>query len=78
VFGPNFNLKPETGDSVTFGLEYSSEALPGLHTSLTWHDLKISNYIGVQTYETLLAIKSKRRARELVEAARAQGFVSDP
>jgi iron complex outermembrane receptor protein len=45
-FGPNFNLKPETGDSSTLGLQYSSEAANGLHASLTWYDLNISNYIG--------------------------------
>jgi outer membrane receptor protein involved in Fe transport len=55
VFGPNFNLKPETGDSFTLGLEYSSQALPGLHTSLTWYDLKISNYISGELDSTLLA-----------------------
>jgi iron complex outermembrane recepter protein len=55
VFGPNFNLKPQTGDSFTLGLEYSSQALPGLHTSLTWYDLKISNYISNEAQTTLLA-----------------------
>jgi iron complex outermembrane receptor protein len=55
VSGPNFNLKPETGDSFTLGLEYSSQALPGLHTSLTWYDVKISNYISVESEADLLA-----------------------
>ena len=55
TFGPNFNLKPQTGNSFTLGLEYSSQALPGLHTSLTWYDLKISNYISTQAETTLLA-----------------------
>lgn len=58
VFGPNFNLKPETGDSLTLGLEYSSQALPGLHTSLTWYDLKITNYINTESFQTLLAYPS--------------------
>jgi iron complex outermembrane receptor protein len=55
VSGPNFHLKPETGDSFTLGLEYSSQALPGLHTSLTWYDVKITNYIGPESYQALLA-----------------------
>jgi iron complex outermembrane receptor protein len=55
VGGPNFNLKPETGDSLTLGLQYSSQALAGLHTSLTWYDLKISNYIGRESPQSLLA-----------------------
>jgi iron complex outermembrane receptor protein len=54
VSGPNFNLKPQTGDSFTLGLQYSSQALPGLHTSLTWYDLRISNYIGTEAISTLL------------------------
>jgi hypothetical protein len=45
VFGPNFNLKPETGASSSLRVAYSSDA-PGLRASLTWYDLKISNYIG--------------------------------
>jgi outer membrane receptor protein involved in Fe transport len=55
VSGPNFNLKPETGDSFTLGLAYSSQALPGLHTSLTWYELKISNYIAAEQFQALLA-----------------------
>ena len=55
TFGPNFNLKAETGDSFTLGLQYSSKALPGLHTSLTWYDLRISNYIGTESTQTILS-----------------------
>ncbi len=55
VFGPNFNLKPETGDSFTLGLEYSSDAVPGLHSSLTWYNIRISNYISQETTQALLA-----------------------
>jgi iron complex outermembrane receptor protein len=55
VSGPNFNLKPETGDSFTLGLQYLSQALPGLHTSLTWYNIKISNYIGTESEQALLA-----------------------
>jgi iron complex outermembrane receptor protein len=54
VFGPNLKLKPETGDSFTLGLEYSSQALSGLHTSLTWYDLNITNYIGFEQVTDLL------------------------
>jgi len=54
VSGPNFNLKPETGDSFTLGLHYSSQALPGLRTSLTWYALRISNYIGTESTQALL------------------------
>jgi iron complex outermembrane receptor protein len=58
VSGPNFNLKPQTGDSFTLGLQYSSQALPGLHTSLTWYDLRIANYIGTEAISTLLTYPS--------------------
>jgi iron complex outermembrane receptor protein len=58
VSGPNFNLKPETGDSFTLGLQYASQALPGLHTSLTWYDLRISNYIGTEAVSTFLMYPS--------------------
>jgi iron complex outermembrane receptor protein len=54
VFGPNYNLKPETGDSFTLGLEYSSQALPGLHGSLTWYDVNITNYISTEAPATLV------------------------
>jgi iron complex outermembrane receptor protein len=55
VSGPNLNLKPETGDALTLGLQYSSQALPGFHASLTWYDLKISNYIGLESFQSLIA-----------------------
>jgi iron complex outermembrane receptor protein len=54
VFGPNFNLKPESGSSSTLGLQYSSEALPGLHASVTWYDLAITNYIGIQNPQVVV------------------------
>ena len=44
-FGANPNLKPETGNSSTFGLQYSSQRIAGLEASLTYYDLNISNYI---------------------------------
>jgi iron complex outermembrane receptor protein len=46
VSGPNYKLKPETGNALTLGLSYMSQAIRGLHASLTWYDLNISNYIG--------------------------------
>jgi iron complex outermembrane receptor protein len=52
--GPNFTLNPETGNSSTLGLTYSSEALRGLHASITWYNLNISNYIGTQNIQVLL------------------------
>jgi iron complex outermembrane receptor protein len=54
VFGSNPNLKPETGDAFTLGLEYASQLLTGLHASLTWYDLMIHNFIGTQSPESLL------------------------
>jgi iron complex outermembrane receptor protein len=54
ISGPNPKLAPETGNSITLGLQYSSEALRGLHASLTWYDLKISNYIALQGESTIL------------------------
>ena len=55
VSGPNFNLQPETGDAFTLGLQYSSQALTGLHASLTWYDVRISNYISGESIQALLA-----------------------
>jgi iron complex outermembrane receptor protein len=54
VAGPNFNLQPETGNSSTLTLAYSSEAQHGLRASLSWYDLKISNYIGTQNTQAIL------------------------
>ena len=54
VAGPNFNLRPETGNSSTLTLAYSSEAKHGLRASLSWYDLKISNYIGIQNTQAIL------------------------
>ena len=54
VFGPNPNVKPETGDALTLGLSYSSKTLRGLHASLSWYDLKITNYVGAQASQALI------------------------
>jgi iron complex outermembrane recepter protein len=56
--GPNPNLKPETGDAFTLGLQYVSQALPGLHATLTWYDLKITDYIGIEATQTLVSYPS--------------------
>jgi iron complex outermembrane receptor protein len=54
VYGSNPNLKPETGDSLTLGLQYGGASPAGLHASLTWYELRISNFIGAQSQESLL------------------------
>ena len=53
-FGSNPKLNPETGDALTLGLTYSSQALRGLQTSLTYYDLKISNYISFHRSQDLI------------------------
>ena len=52
--GPNNSLKPETGRSLTFGLTYTSEAIQGFRASITWYDLKISNYIGIPNSQAIV------------------------
>jgi iron complex outermembrane receptor protein len=54
VAGSNPNLRPETGNSLTFGLQFSSQHVPGLHASATWYDLNISNYIGMEQIPNLI------------------------
>jgi iron complex outermembrane receptor protein len=54
VFGPNPNLKPETGTSRTFGVAYSSLALPGFSASLTNFAVDISQYIGQPSLQVLV------------------------
>jgi len=54
VTGPNFNLHPETGRSSTAGLKYQSEASHGLCASLSWYELKISNFIGAPNIQVIL------------------------
>jgi len=46
MYGSNFNLKPETGDSSTLKLAYTSDPQGGLRASLTWYRINIANYIG--------------------------------
>jgi iron complex outermembrane recepter protein len=54
TFGPNPNLRPETGYSRQLGVVYSSKALPGLSASLTLWDIHIANYIGTPTAQNLI------------------------
>jgi iron complex outermembrane receptor protein len=53
-FGPNPNLKPETGNSRQVGFVYSSKAVPGLRVSLTRWDINISNNIGTPSAQDLI------------------------
>jgi iron complex outermembrane receptor protein len=53
VAGGNPNLKAETGTSTALGVAYSDPPT-GLHASLTWYALKISNYIGAQAAQDIL------------------------
>jgi len=54
VFGPNPNLKPETGDSRTLTIAYSSSVRPGFHASLTYFTVNISNYIATHGFQDLI------------------------
>lgn len=54
VSGPNFNLKPETGDSRTLGITYRSQAQQGFAASLTYFALNIKNYIATHDLQTLI------------------------
>jgi iron complex outermembrane recepter protein len=53
-FASNPNLKPETGDSRTLGIVYSSAEVRGLEASLTYLDINISNYIGQHNVQELV------------------------
>jgi iron complex outermembrane recepter protein len=54
VFGPNPNLKPETGSSSSLQIAYSTPDRSGLRASLTWYELNISNYIGVPNPQSVI------------------------
>jgi iron complex outermembrane receptor protein len=54
VFGPNFHLKPETGDSLALGLQFTTYEQPGFRASLNWYSINITNYIGAQQFEAIL------------------------
>jgi iron complex outermembrane recepter protein len=44
IYG-NPNLKEETSDTVTFGIAMSPEAIPDLHFSVDYYDIKVDNYV---------------------------------
>jgi iron complex outermembrane receptor protein len=52
--GSNANLKPETGNSRTVGLLYAPQTQHGLRASLTYFDIKISDYIGQPSVPTIV------------------------
>jgi iron complex outermembrane receptor protein len=54
-FGPNPNLKPETGASRQLGFVYSSGSIEGLKASLTRWDISITNYIGTPNPQDLIS-----------------------
>jgi iron complex outermembrane receptor protein len=54
VNGPNYNLRPETGASSSLQVAYATDGQKGLRASLTWYDLKISNYIGLPQPQVLV------------------------
>jgi len=45
IIGSNPNLKPETGNSRTLTLAYTSQALPGFAASLTNYALTFQTYL---------------------------------
>jgi iron complex outermembrane receptor protein len=54
IFGSNPNLKPETGNTRTLGVVYSSALGNGLRASLTYFDINISNYIAQPDFSTIV------------------------
>jgi iron complex outermembrane receptor protein len=54
VYGSNPNLRPQTGDSRSLGIEYASQGLPGFQTSLTYFAIKISHFIGQPNPQTII------------------------
>jgi iron complex outermembrane receptor protein len=55
ISGPNPSLKPETGNSRTLSVTYSSQALQGLAASLTYYAINISDYIGTYNFQELVS-----------------------
>jgi iron complex outermembrane receptor protein len=53
-FGPNPNLKPETGGSQSVGVVYASEGRKGLNVSLTWWKVDYTNYISTLPSQSLV------------------------
>ncbi len=58
TFGGNRNLRPETGQSRTFGIVYSSEANPGLRLSVTHWDVDEKDSIQFLVFFTIIANES--------------------
>jgi|HubBroStandDraft_4_1064222.scaffolds.fasta_scaffold00601_8 iron complex outermembrane receptor protein len=54
TFGPNPKLKPETGDSRTLSVAYSSRTLHGLEASLSYFGINISDYIALPNIQTMI------------------------
>jgi iron complex outermembrane receptor protein len=52
--GPNRDLRPETGQSRSFGIVYSSKTLPGFEASLNYWAIDITNYIGTPTPQEVI------------------------
>lgn len=54
ISGGNANLRPETGQSHTFGVVYSSQAIPNLRMSVTNWNMKESNTIENVPFQVIL------------------------
>jgi iron complex outermembrane recepter protein len=52
--GQNSHLQPETGNSQTIGIVYSSQALTGLKASLTYFYTRIADYIWAPAFQVLI------------------------
>jgi len=53
-FGANPNLKPQTGDAITFGVVYSRSAVHGLEASASYFSVHIKDYIWAPLAQTLI------------------------
>jgi len=67
--GPNPNLKPETGNSKSVGVVYSSKLLDGFESSLTWWSVDYANYIGYPSYLDVINFPNDFPAGLVVRAA---------
>jgi len=54
VFGANPNLGPETGNSRTLSIVYSSQTLHGFEASLSHFAVNITNYIGIPNSQDII------------------------
>jgi outer membrane receptor protein involved in Fe transport len=46
ISGGNPELQPETADSLSFRVEYTPQAIPGLQFGVSWHETSYDNRIG--------------------------------